>query len=79
MAAGARDGRGDSGVTLNAMTEEPRELEERPEEKLGEKPGYGVDRSQIRRLLALSPEERLVVFVDSARNVAELVAGARIV
>ena len=57
------------------MTEEPQEKVERPEEK----PGYGVDRSQIRRLLELTPEERLEVFVASARNVVELVASARFV
>lgn len=56
------------------MTEEPREQSERPEEK----PGYGVDRSQIQRLLQLTPHERLVVFVASARNVAEFVASARV-
>lgn len=43
------------------------------------KPGEGVDRTQIRRLLQLTPGERLEVFIASARNVAELVAGARIV
>ena len=63
------------GVTLCAMTEEPQKKVERPEEK----PGYGVDRSQIRRLLELTPEERLEVFVASARNVAELVVSARFV
>lgn len=57
-----------------AMTEKPREPE-KPEVT----PGYGVDRSQIRRLLELTPEERLALFVDSARNVAELVATARVV
>jgi hypothetical protein len=56
------------------MTEEPREPE-KPEVQ----PGYGVDRSQIRRLLRLTPEERPALFVDSARNVAELVATARVV
>ena len=64
-----------AGVTLCVMPEEPQEKVERPEEK----PGYGVDRSQIRRLLELTPEERLEVFVASARNVAELVASARFV
>lgn len=57
------------------MTDAPREHSERPEEK----PGDGVDRGQIRRLLQLTPHERLVVFVASARNVAEFVASARVV
>jgi len=57
------------------MTDEPRQKRERPEEKSG----LGVDRSQIRRLLELTPEERLEVFVASARNVAEFVASARFV
>ena len=74
---GQRGGNGwhGAGVTLCAMTEEPRENVERPEEK----PGAGVDRSQIRRLLELTPEERLEMFVASARNVAEFVASARFV
>jgi hypothetical protein len=55
------------------MTEEAQETTERAEEK----PGSGVDRSQIRRLLELTPDERLEAFVASARNVAEFVAGAR--
>jgi hypothetical protein len=57
------------------MTQKPGETLERPEET----PGQGVDRSQIRRLLELTPDERLELFVASARNVAEFVAGARFV
>ena len=57
------------------MTEQLREPVERPEDK----PGYGVDRTQIRALLELTPAERLEIFVASARNVAEFVASARFV
>jgi hypothetical protein len=42
---------------------------ERPSEH---KPGYGVDRTQIRALLALTPEKRVEIFVASARNVAAI-------
>ncbi|MEO6258701.1 MAG: hypothetical protein ABIP63_00045 [Thermoanaerobaculia bacterium] len=55
------------------MPERPEGKVEQPEQK----PGSGVDRSQIRRLLDLTPDERLKLFVASARNVAELVASAR--
>jgi hypothetical protein len=57
------------------MTQRRQESAEQPEAK----PGVGVDRSQIRRLLALTPQERLEVFVASARNVAQFVASARVV
>lgn len=60
-------------VTLCAMTDEPQTNVEHH----GEKAGGGLDRGQIRRLLELTPEERLEVFVASARNVAEFVASAR--
>ena len=62
-----------TGVTLSAMSERPEGKVEQPEQKLGS----GVDRSQIRRLLDLTPDERLQLFVASARNVAQLVASAR--
>ena len=55
-------------------------MSDRPEakaESVEQKPGAGVDRSQIRRLLDLTPDERLQLFVASARNVAQLVASAR--
>ena len=55
-------------------------MSERPEgkvERTEQKPGAGVDRSQIRRLLDLTPDERLQLFVASAENVAQLVASAR--
>ena len=55
------------------MTEEPQKPVERPEDKAG----YGVDRAQIRALLALTPAERLENFVASAQNVAKLIASAR--
>lgn len=41
------------------------------------KPGEGVDRTQIRKLLAVSPAERLRMLVVEARNVAAFVAAAR--
>ena len=37
-------------------------------------PGYGVDRTQIRELLRLTPEGRLQVAVASANNLARLLA-----
>jgi len=40
-------------------------------------PGYGIDRTLIRRLLDLTPAERLRIGVESARNVAELFARLR--
>jgi transcriptional regulator with XRE-family HTH domain len=43
----------------------------------GERPGTGVDRTQIRRLLAIPPRERLRLAVREARNVDALLAGAR--
>ena len=35
------------------------------------KPGAGVDRTVIRRLLQLTPEERLKLLVEEVRNMAE--------
>ena len=55
------------------MSERPAGQGEQPEPQ----PGAGVDRNQIRRLLELTPDERLQRFVASARNVAELAARAR--
>ena len=46
-----------------------------PDEK--QKPGYGVDRTQIRQLLALTPAERLRVMVESSRNMAALLTKIR--
>lgn len=37
----------------------------------------GVDRTQIRERLALTPAERARVFVESARNVARIKANLR--
>ncbi len=37
-----------------------------------QKPGYGVDRTLIRRLLAMPPGERVRMMVRESRNVAEL-------
>lgn len=55
------------------MTRRRQEPDKQPEMK----PGFGVDRSQIRRLLALTPQQRLELFVASARNVAQFAASAR--
>jgi hypothetical protein len=46
---------------------------ERPEEK----PGYGVDRAQIRALLALTPAERLRVAVAASQNLAKFLSRIR--
>jgi hypothetical protein len=35
------------------------------------KPGTGVDRTTIRRLLNLTPAERIRLLVEEARNLAE--------
>ena len=42
-----------------------------------QKPGTGVDRTLIRNLLALTPAERARIAVESARNLAALLAKAR--
>jgi hypothetical protein len=55
-------------VTLDPMEQQQEQEIERPEDK----PGYGVDRTQIRERLALPPEERVRLFVASARNVAKI-------
>ncbi|HKR65167.1 MAG TPA: hypothetical protein VJZ00_15660 [Thermoanaerobaculia bacterium] len=58
------------------MDEQPQEpVSTRPEDQ----PGYGVDRTQIRALLELTPAERLDLFVASARNLAEFIAKTRFV
>jgi hypothetical protein len=41
------------------------------------KPGTGVDRTQIQRLLEVPPAERLRMLVVEARNVAELLTKMR--
>ncbi|MGH2635914.1 MAG: helix-turn-helix domain-containing protein [Actinomycetota bacterium] len=41
------------------------------------RPGTGVDRSQIRQLLELSPRDRLRLAAREARNLDRLLAGAR--
>ena len=35
-------------------------------------PGTGIDRTLIRRMLQLTPEERLRLLVEEVRNLAEL-------
>ena len=39
--------------------------------------GFGVDRSQMRELLRLTPDERLRVAVESANNLTRLVAATK--
>jgi len=43
-----------------------------------QKPGTGVDRTQIRRLLAVSPAERVRMLVVESRNVTALLAKMRL-
>ena len=42
-----------------------------------QKPGTGIDRTVIRDLLVLTPEERVKLMVESARNLADFLAAAR--
>jgi hypothetical protein len=55
------------------MVEQPRA----PVSSEEQKPGYGVDRTQIRQLLPLTPQERLRIAVESARNLAEMLEKMR--
>ena len=41
------------------------------------RPGFGVDRTQMREALRLTPDERLRVAVASAKNLARLLSSAR--
>jgi hypothetical protein len=47
------------------------------EPKAEQKEESGVDRTLIRARLALTPAERARVFVESARNVAKIIANVR--
>jgi hypothetical protein len=42
-----------------------------------QKPGMGIDRTLIRRMLLMTPADRLKTLVDEARNVSELFAKMR--
>ena len=45
---------------------------DRPDSTLPDaKPGTGIDRTTIRRLLRLSPEERILLLVEEVRNLEE--------
>ena len=44
---------------------------------LEEKPGTGIDRTVIRDLLVLTPEQRLELMVESARNLADFLDKTR--
>jgi transcriptional regulator with XRE-family HTH domain len=43
------------------------------------KPGFGLDRTQIREVLRLTPDQRLNLAVVSARNVARLMRRAKLI
>jgi len=64
-------GKGGS-VTLDAMEQQAQEIERREDQ-----PGYGVDRAQIRALLALTPAERLRVAVAASQNLAKFLSKIR--
>ena len=42
-----------------------------PHTRTDQKPGTGIDRTLIRRLLAVSPSERVKLLVDEANNLAD--------
>lgn len=42
-----------------------------------QKPGTGIDRAQIREMLALTPADRATLIIDAARKLAEILAYAR--
>lgn len=44
---------------------------------VAQKPGTGIDRTVIRDLLVLTPEERVKLMIESARNLADFLAAAR--
>lgn len=46
-------------------------MTEQPQTRTEQKPGAGIDRTLIRRLLAVSPSERVKLLVDEANNLAD--------
>lgn len=52
-------------------------MAEQPQSPEEQKPGYGVDRTQIRELLALTPAERLKYMAEAARNLEALMVKMR--
>ncbi len=46
-------------------------MTEQPPIRAEQKPGTGIDRTLIRRLLAISPSERVKLLVDEANNLAD--------
>jgi hypothetical protein len=46
-------------------------MAEQPQIRAEQKPGTGIDRTLIRRLLAVSPSERVKLLVDEANNLAD--------
>lgn len=46
-------------------------MKEQPPIRSEQKPGTGIDRTLIRRLLAVSPSERVKLLVDEANNLAD--------
>jgi hypothetical protein len=52
------------------------EQEEQPS-TLGQKPGIGIDRTVIRDLLVLTPDQRLELMIASARNLSDFLTKTR--
>jgi len=46
-------------------------MTDQPQIRAEQKPGTGIDRTLIRRLLAVSPSERVKLLVDEANNLAD--------
>jgi hypothetical protein len=47
------------------------------EPRIEQKPGAGIDRTQIREMLALTPADRATLIIDAARKLAEILAYSR--
>lgn len=52
--------------------------EPRTETQVEQKPGTGIDRTTIQRMLTLTPAERIKLAVREANNLAELMEKMRI-
>lgn len=53
------------------------ERQQPAEHAVEQKPGTGIDRTVIRDLLVLTPEERVKLMIESARHLAEFLAATR--
>jgi hypothetical protein len=49
-----------------------------PDHMADQKPGTGIDRTLIRRLLTIPPAERVKLLVDEANNMADLLNKIRV-